>query len=156
VPVDLADVVRTTADLLGPVAEERDITIDVVGEPAPVNADPDRLQQIVVNLITNAVKFTPAGGRITITTGTSSGSAILKVADTGPGFGDDELPHLFERFWRGHAATTAPGSGIGLAVVAELVAAHLGTLDAANRTEGGAEFTITLPSLRDDVRGGSS
>jgi two-component system sensor histidine kinase BaeS len=149
VPVDLADIVRTTTDLLGPLAEERDITIDVVGDPAMTNADPDRLQQIVVNLITNAVKFTPAGGRITIATGTTRGTAILKVADTGPGLSADELPHLFERFWRGHAATKAPGSGIGLAVVAELVAAHHGTLDAANRAEGGAEFTITLPSNQD-------
>ena len=156
VPVDLADIVHTTTDLLGPLAEERCITIDVVGDPAMTNADPDRLQQIVVNLITNAVKFTPTGGRITIATETKSGSAILKVADTGPGLSADELPHLFERFWRGHAASKAPGSGIGLAVVAELVAAHHGTLDAANRAEGGAEFTITLPSLRRDVRDTSS
>ncbi len=145
-PVDVADIVRTTVDLLGPLAEERSITIDVVGEPAPTNADPDRLQQIVVNLITNSVKFTPPGGRITVTTEAATDRAILKVADTGPGLGDDELPHLFERFWRGHAATKAPGSGIGLAVVAELVAAHHGTIDATNRAEGGAEFTITLPS----------
>ncbi len=148
VPVDLADIVRTTVDLLGPLAEERDITIDVAGNPAPTNADPNRLQQIVVNLITNAVKFTPPGGRITITTATETDRTILTIADTGPGLGDDELPHLFERFWRGHAATKAPGSGIGLAVVAELVAAHHGTLVAANRAEGGAEFTITLPSNR--------
>lgn len=152
VPVDLADIVHTTTDLLGPLAEERDITIDVVGDPALTNADPDRLQQIVVNLVTNAVKFTPTGGRITIATETTSGGAILRVADNGPGLSADDLPHLFERFWRGQAATKAPGSGIGLAVVAELVAAHHGTLDAANRAEGGAEFTITLPSLRDDDR----
>jgi two-component system sensor histidine kinase BaeS len=145
VTVDVADIVRTTVDLLGPLADERDITIDVVTEPAPTNADPDRLQQIVVNLITNSIKFTPPGGRITITTEAATDSAILKVADTGPGMGDDELPHLFERFWRGHAATEAAGSGIGLAVVAELVAAHHGTIDAANRAEGGAEFTVTLP-----------
>ncbi len=149
VPVDLADIVRTTVDLLGPLAEERGITIDVVGGSAPAIADPDRFQQIVINLITNAVKFTQPGGRVTITTQTGDHRAILKIADTGPGLGDDELPHLFERFWRGHAATKASGTGIGLAVVAELVAAHHGTLDAANRTEGGAEFTITLPSNRE-------
>ncbi len=145
VPVDLADIVRTTVDLLGPLAEERDITIDVVVDAAPTNGDPDRLQQIVINLITNSVKFTPPGGRVTISTGSAADRVVLKIADTGPGLGDDELPHLFERFWRGQAGTKAPGSGIGLAVVAELVAAHHGTLAAANRAEGGAEFTITLP-----------
>jgi two-component system sensor histidine kinase BaeS len=148
VPVDLAEIVRNTVDLLGPLAEEADITIDVVGDPAPTNADPDRLQQIVVNLITNALKFTPPGGRVTIATTTELERAILRIADTGPGLRDDELPHLFERFWRGHGAAKAPGTGVGLAVVAELVAAHHGTLDATNRAEGGAEFTITLPSSR--------
>jgi signal transduction histidine kinase len=149
VPVDLSDVVRSTVDLLGPLADEADITIDVVGDPAPTNGDPDRLQQIVVNLITNSVKFTPPGGRVTITTTNEAGRAILRIADTGPGLRDDEIPHLFERFWRGHTATKAPGSGIGLAIVAELVAAHHGTLDAANRAQGGAEFTITLPASRE-------
>jgi signal transduction histidine kinase len=146
VPVDLADIARTTVDLLGPLAEERDIAIDVVCDPAPTNADPDRMQQIIINLLTNSVKFTPPGGRVTITTDTGADRAILRIADTGPGLAADELPHLFERFWRGHAATKASGSGIGLAVVAELVAAHHGTLDAANRAGGGAEFTITLPT----------
>ncbi len=98
VPVDVSDIVRTTVDLLGPLAEKGDITIDVVGEPAPTNADPDRLQQIVVNLIPNSVKFTPPGGRITVTIEAATDRAILRVADTGPGLGDDELPHLFERF----------------------------------------------------------
>ena len=156
VPVDLADIVRTTVDLLGPLAEERGIAIDVVGDAAPANGDPDRLQQIVINLITNSVKFTPPGGRITITTASAAASAMLKIADTGPGLDDDELPHLFERFWRGQAGTKAPGSGIGLAVVAELVAAHHGTLEAANRAAGGAEFTITLPSNLEDDRATSS
>jgi signal transduction histidine kinase len=153
VPVDLTDIVRSTVDLLGPLAQEADITIDVSADPAPTNGDPDRLQQIVVNLITNSLKFTPSGGRVTIATTTEAGRAILRIADTGPGLRDDELPHLFERFWRGHAATNAPGSGVGLAVVAELVAAHHGTLDAANRAEGGAEFTITLPSSRNHEDG---
>jgi two-component system, OmpR family, sensor histidine kinase BaeS len=154
VQVDLADVVRATVDLLGPLAAERNITIDIVCDRAQTNADPDRLQQIVVNLFTNAVKFTAPGGRITIATETANDRVILRIADTGPGLADDEIPHLFERFWRGHAATKAPGSGIGLAVVAELVAAHHGTLDAANRAEGGAEFTITLPSVRQAAQAG--
>jgi signal transduction histidine kinase len=146
-PVDLADVARSTVDLLAPLAEERNITIDLVGERARTDGDPDRLQQIVVNLLANAVKFTPPGGRITITTSNDDAQAHIKIADTGPGFADDEIPHLFERFWRGRSTTQTAGSGIGLAVVAELVAAHDGTIQAANRFGGGAEFTVTLPRI---------
>ena len=150
VPVDLADIARTTADLLGPLASDRDIAVEVVGAPAPTHGDPDRLQQILVNLLANAVKFTPPGGRVSITTATERDHSTVTVADTGPGLGDDEIPHLFERFWRGDAANTAPGSGIGLAVVAELVNAHHGTIRAANRTGGGATFIITMPLNHDD------
>ncbi|MEP7114275.1 MAG: HAMP domain-containing sensor histidine kinase, partial [Ilumatobacteraceae bacterium] len=146
VPVDLADIAHITVDLLGPLAEERNITIEIDAGPTPIHADPDRLQQIVVNLVANAVKFTPPRGTVTVTTTAGDRSAVLRVTDTGPGLSDDELPHLFERFWRGHAASNAHGSGIGLAVVAELVAAHRGTVVAANRPGGGAEFTVTLPS----------
>ena len=146
VPVDLADIARATAELLSPLAEERDITIHLVGHTAPTNGDPDRLQQVVINLVTNSLKFTPPGGTITITSAITDQRAILTIADTGPGLRDDELPHLFERFWRGRSAARTQGSGIGLAVVAELVAAHHGTINATNRADGGAEFTITMPA----------
>ena len=146
IPVDLADTARTSADLLGPLANERNITISIVGDSAPVLGDPDRLQQIVVNLLANAVKFTPPDGSITLTIATEGDRSSLTVSDTGPGLGVDEIPHVFERFWRGRSAMETHGAGIGLAVVAELVDAHHGTVHVANRPGGGAEFTVTLPA----------
>ena len=146
-PVDLADVATSAADLLRPLADDRGSTITVDPAPAAVIGDADRLHQVAVNLIANAVKFTPAGGRIAITTSSNATSACLEVVDNGPGIPEHDLPHVFERFWRGANRNTASGSGIGLAVVAELVVAHHGTVTADNVTGGGARFTVTLPAV---------
>ena len=108
--------------------------------------DADRLHQVAVNLIANALKFTPAGGAITISTSSNGTSARFEVADNGPGIPEHDLPHVFERFWRGDNGDKASGSGIGLAVVVELVAAHHGTVTAENVAGGGARFTVTLPA----------
>lgn len=145
-PVDLADVAASAVDLLRPLADDCGTTITVGLEPAAVIGDADRLHQIAVNLIANAVKFTPAGGAITISTGSDGSSARMEVLDAGPGIPDEDLPHVFERFWRGANGDRVKGSGIGLAVVAELVAAHHGTVSAANIAGGGAHLTVTLPA----------
>ncbi|GBC87766.1 Signal transduction histidine-protein kinase BaeS [bacterium HR12] len=100
----------------------------------------------MVNLLSNALRHTPGGGRITVRTGVRGDEAVLEVLDTGPGIAAEDLPHVFERFYRGRGAEAGPGSGIGLAVVAELVAAHGGAVEAANRPEGGAAFTVRLPA----------
>jgi two-component system sensor histidine kinase MtrB len=81
-----------------------------------------------------------------VRTSSRDGEAVLEVLDTGPGIADEDLPHLFERFFRGRTAERTSGSGIGLAVASELVAAHGGRIEAANRPEGGAVFTVSLPS----------
>ena len=112
---------------------------------APTFGDPDRLQQVAVNLIANAIKFTPAGGTITVRTAVTGGRAVLEVSDTGPGIRADEIAHVFERFWRGTNGATASGSGIGLAVVAELVTAHHGDVHATNNDTAGVCFTVSLP-----------
>ena len=145
-PVDLADVASSAADLLRPLADERATTLTINADPAAVVGDADRLHQIAVNLIANAVKFTPAGGAITISTGSNGACACLEVVDNGPGIPAQELHHVFDRFWRGANGDKASGSGIGLAVVAELVAAHHGTVTAGNVPGGGARFTVTLPA----------
>ena len=145
-PVDLADVATSAADLLRPLADERATTLTINADPAAVVGDADRLHQIAVNLIANAVKFTPAGGAITISTGSNGAGACLEVVDNGPGIPAQELQHVFDRFWRGANGDKASGSGIGLAVVAELVAAHHGTVTAGNVPGGGARFTVTLPA----------
>lgn len=145
-PVDLADVVASAADLLRPLADDRGTSMTVDAAPAVVIGDADRLHQIAVNLVANAVKFTPAGGAITISTRTSGTAATLEVVDNGPGIPEDDLPHVFERFWRGANGHRTSGSGIGLAVVAELVAVHHGTVTAGNVPAGGARLTVTLPA----------
>ncbi|MGP3921055.1 sensor histidine kinase [Nonomuraea sp. 10N515B] len=110
-----------------------------------VDGDAVRLRQVVTNLLTNALKFVPAGGTATITLRRVSGQAELSIADTGIGIPDDEIPHVFDRFFRGHAAR-AKGSGIGLAVVAELVAAHHGQVSVDSRAGCGTTFTVVLPA----------
>jgi len=112
---------------------------------APVFADQRWMHQVVTNLLSNALKFTPTGGTVTIRTGQAGRDAALEVADTGVGIPADELPRIFDRFWRGQAAAQTSGSGIGLAIAAELVWAHGGTLTAASEPGKGTRLTLTLP-----------
>ena len=97
-------------------------------------ADPHWLHQVITNLLTNALKFTPSGGRVTISTERAGSHAVLRVTDTGAGIAADDLPRIFDRFFRGQQAAQISGSGIGLAVAAELVQAHGGRLTAASET----------------------
>ena len=143
--LDLADVASESIDLLRPLADEGGLSLIADTSAAPVVGDPDRLHQIAVNLIANAVKFTPAGGTVTIRTRSDRNSSLLEVVDTGPGIPEHDLPHVFERFWRGVNGAKAAGSGIGLAVVEELTVAHRGTVTVENVSGGGARFVVTLP-----------
>jgi two-component system, OmpR family, sensor histidine kinase BaeS len=114
-------------------------------EPAPILGDQGRLHQVVANLLSNALKFTPSGGRVTMSVSAADGQARLEVADTGPGISAEEQPHVFSRLWRGaHAAGTA-GSGIGLAIAAELARAHHGSVELASEPGQGSRFTLVLP-----------
>ena len=114
-------------------------------ERAFVNGDRERLHQVIANLLANAIKFTPAGGSVSLSVGPSGQMVRLVVEDTGVGIPPDELPHVFDRFWRGHAATGMTGSGIGLAVVAGLVQAHGGKVEATSSGGKGARFVVALP-----------
>jgi len=126
-------------------AAARGVTLDIRagGTPTLVEADPVRLQQILGNLLGNALRHTPAGGRITVTVDRDDDTVRFTVADTGPGFPAEQLPGLFERFTK---AEGSKGSGLGLAIARDLVAAHGGSIDAANRPEGGAAVTFRLPN----------
>jgi signal transduction histidine kinase len=142
---DLAVLAAGAADSLAARFEVAGITVECRLVPAVTLADPRWLHQVITNLLTNALKFTPAGGRVTISTGPSGTDAVLEVTDTGTGIPADELPRIFDRFWRGRQASRTSGSGIGLAVAAELTRAHGGQLTATSQPGQGTRMTLTLP-----------
>jgi two-component system, OmpR family, sensor histidine kinase BaeS len=143
-PGDLAEIAGAAAESLAGRFEGAGITLERRLAPVSVLAD-QRIHQVVTNLLSNALKFTPAGGHVTLETGPAGEMALLSVADTGQGIPDDELPRIFDRFWRGRQAATVAGSGIGLAVVAELVRAHGGSVTASSVQGRGTELVVTLP-----------
>jgi two-component system sensor histidine kinase BaeS len=142
---DLADIAGSAASSLARRFEAAEVTLDRQLAQAPVVADPRWMHQVVTNLLGNALKFTPAGGTVTISTRQDGPNAVLEVADTGVGIPADELPRIFDRFWRGQAAAQTSGSGIGLAIAAELALAHGGRLTAASQPGAGTRLTLTLP-----------
>ena len=142
---DLAGVAASAADSLAGRFETAGIALERQLTPVEVLADAGRLHQVITNLLTNALKFTPAGGRVTVRTAPAGAAAVLQVTDTGTGIPADELPRIFDRFWRGRGAARISGSGIGLAVAAELASAHGGTLEAHSEPGHGAQLTLALP-----------
>ncbi len=146
--MDLGSVVAAAAERLRPQAERQHLALEVRGAPdlTPVQADPDRIQQVVVNLVHNAVKFTPPGGRISVRTEQRDGEVAVVVADTGEGIAPEALPRLFERFYKVDRARATGGTGLGLAIAKHLVQAHGGRIWAESAGEGrGATFTFCLP-----------
>jgi two-component system, OmpR family, sensor histidine kinase BaeS len=139
---DLAD--EAVVSLIGRF-DAAGITVERRFAAAGVLADPRWLHQLVMNLLTNALKFTPEGGQVTVEVRPAGPDAVLTVADTGIGIPADEVPHVFDRFWRGRQAAQISGSGIGLAVAAELAQAHGGNLAASSEPGQGTVMTLTLP-----------
>jgi two-component system sensor histidine kinase ResE len=111
--------------------------------------DAARLEQVLQNLVANALRHTPEGGQITLVAERAGEGVRLTVRDTGSGIPEDHLPHIFDRFYKSDASRTDPysksGSGLGLSIVKAIVERHGGTVAAANAPGGGAEFTINLP-----------
>jgi two-component system sensor histidine kinase BaeS len=142
---DLADIAGAAADSLARRFEAAEVTLERRLAAAPVLADERWMHQVAANLLGNALKFTPAGGTVTIRTAQRGPDAVLEVADTGVGIPADELPRIFDRFWRGQAAAQTSGSGIGLAIAADLASAHGGTLTAGSQPGKGTRLTLTLP-----------
>jgi two-component system, OmpR family, sensor histidine kinase BaeS len=129
-------------------AKQRNIALDIVAAPdlPAVQVDPDRMNQVLGNLVSNALRYTPAGGRITLAAGQQNGRIWLQVRDTGDGIPPGDLPHIFNRFYRGDKSRAAGESGLGLAIARSIVEAHGGTITAESVPHYGATFTITLPA----------
>jgi two-component system OmpR family sensor kinase/two-component system sensor histidine kinase BaeS len=142
---DLGKIADETAREFAGLFEGADIRLQTRLEPATAWADQVRVGQMVANLLSNALKYTPKGGLVRLEVTPEGPWAIIRVSDSGPGIPADELPHVFDRFFRGRTASPS-GTGIGLTVVAELAQAHGGTAEAASQPGQGSTFTIRLPS----------
>ncbi|HEX6900909.1 MAG TPA: ATP-binding protein [Thermoanaerobaculia bacterium] len=148
-PVEPAEVIEAALSAVLPSAEAKGIRIESsLAAVGPVLGDPARLQQILVNVLSNAVKFTPSGGLVEVTLAAEEGRAVVRVRDTGQGIAPEFLPHVFDSFRQGDASTTRRqgGLGLGLAIVRQLVALHGGTATADSPgADQGATFTLTFP-----------
>jgi Signal transduction histidine kinase len=145
VPVDLGDVAADSASAMGKPATDRGIRVEVDPQPAVVAGDPARLRQLVMILVDNAIRHSPKDGRVGVAVRAVGNGASLVVEDDGPGIRPEDLPHLFERFYRAQGAPGG-GTGLGLAIAAWIVDRHGGRIEVANRAEGGARFVVTLPA----------
>src|SRR2546426_843029 len=147
-PVDVAALVAYTVDKLRPLAQYSGLRLDQA-TPAEVwvTADRDRLEQVLTNLIDNALKYTPAGGRVDVRVVPSNGEVEISVSDTGKGIGPDDLPHVFERFYRADRSRTrgSGGTGLGLAIARHIVEAHGGHIRVRSLLDEGTTFLFTLP-----------
>lgn len=155
-PVALGELVDDAAEEFRSVAAQRRIELvtSVVGAPT-VLGDRLALRQTVSNLLANATRLAPEGTTIWLTAGEEPGRAVVAVTDEGPGISDEDRPHVFERFWRGdkQAARAEGRSGLGLAIVAQIVADHGGTAEVAPTVAGGSVFTLRFPSATTTVEG---
>ncbi len=148
-PDDLRAAVESATHQHDAVAARRGVTIDLAMPDSPIRIrhDPPRIGQVVANLVGNAVKFTPRGGHVRVSVEPTADGARIDVTDTGVGIDSTELPHIFERFYRGSRANEArgSGSGLGLAIVRSIVDIHGGTVTVESGLEAGSRFTVRLP-----------
>jgi signal transduction histidine kinase len=144
-PVDLDRLVTRAAEELRPQAEEARVTLDRerLGDRFTINGDEDRLVQVVVNLLANAIRFTPAGGRVVVRVVDAGSECEVQVEDTGLGIPASELPHIFESYRQAHLGKG--GTGLGLSIVRGLVQAHRGRVTVESHEGKGSRFTVLLP-----------
>jgi len=143
---DLGALAREAVELYAEVAEAKPVALSAeIGGPVPVLADATRLRQAIANLVDNAVKYTPAGGRAVVRATTEGGAAVMTVSDTGPGVPAAEQVRVWERLYRGDASRSQRGLGLGLALVRAIIEAHGGRVALRNAAEGGAVFELRLP-----------
>jgi two-component system, OmpR family, sensor kinase len=146
-PVDLARIAEESASLLEPLANKRSVRIVLKTSLTPLKGDPERLGQVLTNLLSNAIQYNHPGGHVTVSVRSDSDSAIVVVEDTGVGIPEGDLPLVFDRFHRVDAARSreSGGSGLGLAICHSIVEAHGGTITVASVMNRGSSFTVTIP-----------
>ena len=147
--LDLAEIVRASAASFEPLFVEAGVALKIEARPVWVEGNSTRLDQVVSNLLSNALRYTPANGSVTVRVQRVGQDAVLEVRDTGIGIAAEDLRHIFTRFWRADPSRSAAtgGTGIGLAIVRELVRAHDGRIDVESIVGEGSTFRVTLRSL---------
>ena len=145
--LDLRDIITESVELFRPVAEMKsvDLAARLPGESAPFGGHPDKLQRVVGNLIDNAIKFTPEGGKVTVALSTSTSNLSLSVSDTGIGMTPETAGRVFERFYRADESRHEPGFGLGLSLVKAIVDFYGGEISCASKPGKGTTFTVELP-----------
>jgi heavy metal sensor kinase len=145
--VDLTDLAREVTGTLSAAAAERRIALTVDGPPAVVSGDPDRLRELIANLLSNAVRYSTAGGTVTCVIAIANARASLEVSDAGPGIEPDDLPHIFERFYRANRdRSRVAGAGLGLAICKWIAESHGGRIQCQSSVGRGTRFTVELPT----------
>ena len=155
--VNLHHIVEEVRERMDPIAIRHDVAllVNVDAELEPIEADPRRLNQVLVNLVNNAIVHTPAGGKVEIAAFQDGAQVVFEVRDTGVGIHPDDLPRVWERFFRADRARSGRGTGLGLAIVKHVVLAHGGTMSAASTVGRGSEFRVTFP-VRQNRRSGTA
>jgi two-component system sensor histidine kinase BaeS len=149
---DLNQLLTGVAESVRAMADDKDVvlTVSVPRSPLVIEGDADRLRQVIGNLLGNALRYTPQNGTISLDVQARGEQAVVTIADTGPGIAPDEVPHIFDRFYRTDAARdrASGGSGLGLAIARALVEAHRGTITVQSELGQGTALIITLPGLQ--------
>lgn len=150
-PEDPVELLRRAADGVRARAEDKHVELELVATepPPPVAADAERLGQALGNLLNNAITYTPAGGKVTLSATAADGRVVLAVADTGVGIPPEHLPHVFNRFFRIPGQSEEGGTGLGLAIVKEIVTAHKGEVTCESEPGHGTTFRVALPAWGD-------
>jgi two-component system phosphate regulon sensor histidine kinase PhoR len=152
-PLDIAAVAAKVKDRLKAQADraQLEINLDIPPDLPGISGDTDRIEQVLVNLVHNAIKFTPQNGDLTISSGVQDDSVLVSVSDTGIGIPEDDLPHIFERFYKVDKARSGGGTGLGLAIAKHIVQAHGGDIWAESEDGKGSTFIFSLPIIVPDL-----
>src|SRR5262249_32344555 len=143
-PFDLGVVMREVVETIEPLLQAKQLALQTsLADQVTVTGNPDHLRRLIVNLLDNALKFTPSGGTIATSLAVNGDGLTMRIANSGPSIPAAEMARIFDRFYRG-PATREPGSGLGLSLCREIARLHGGEIHAANLAAGGVEFVLTL------------
>jgi len=147
--VDISTLIEEACDLFQPLAEDKGLAIKTKVPPqCLLSGDKSKLQRVVTNLLDNAIKYTPSGGTVTVSAGEGEKEVIISIHDTGRGIAANNIPRIFDRFYRADKSRSEPGTGLGLSLVLAIVQAHGGDIEVNSSPGAGSTFTVVLPRER--------